>query len=238
LLGVTDIIRLRFGEEPQTEYHFKYGNAQATERIPMKSGVQHPPHGSSIGPVFDAVVVGASAGGFLSLLELLRPFHPGFPFAVLVVMHLDPHRESIMSELLSRATDLTVKQALDGARIETGVVYLGPPNRHLTIQNGKVALCDTPLVNMVRPAVDVLFHSAAAEYKEHCIAVVLSGALSDGSRGLREVKSAGGTTMVEDPVSAHFKGMPQSAVATGCVDFVLPANEIGAKLLQLCTVHQ
>jgi two-component system chemotaxis response regulator CheB len=202
----------------------------------MESGVFPSPRSPNAAENHQVVVVGASAGGLLSLFELLRPFEPGFPFAILIVMHLAPKRESLVAELLSRATAIDVKEAENGERIRDGVVYIGPPNRHLAIKRGRIALCDTPPVNMVRPAVDVLFHSAAEEYRNHCIAVILSGSLSDGAKGLREVKNAGGITLVEDPVSAHFKGMPQSAIATGCVDYILPANEIGAKLIEICTI--
>jgi two-component system chemotaxis response regulator CheB len=194
---------------------------------------------SAIAATPEVVVVGASAGGLLSLFEVLRPLKPEFPCGILIVMHLDPRRESLVAELLSRGSEMHVKQAQNGEHIRGGVVYIGAPNRHLTIaKRGTIGLCDTPLVNMVRPAVDVLFHSAAEQYTNHCVAVVLSGSLHDGSLGLREVKRAGGITLVEDPVSAQFKGMPSSALATGCVDFALPANEIGAKLIQLCTEHR
>ncbi|AZP19218.1 chemotaxis protein CheB [Streptomyces aquilus] len=175
------------------------------------------------------VAVASSAGGVQGLIALLGALGPDLPVPVLVVQHLDPRHRTVIAEVLSRRTDLMVKLAEDGERALPGTVYIAPPDRHLLVgSDGVLALSRTELVHFVRPSADLLFESVAAAYGPRAIACVLTGTGRDGAMGLDAVKSRGGTVLAQDPLTAEFKGMPQAAVDTGAVDYVLPLEEIPA----------
>jgi two-component system chemotaxis response regulator CheB len=114
------------------------------------------------------------------------------------------------------------------------VAYVAPPDEHLLVGPGKVQLVHSRLVHFSRPSIDLLFESVAGTYGSRCIGVVLTGSGRDGSGGIRAIKEAGGTTIVQDPGHSEFRIMPDAAVATGCVDLILPVVEIGQTLVQLC----
>jgi len=180
------------------------------------------------------LAIGASAGGFNALAEVLRGFKKDLPASVLVVQHLDPRHKSILAELLSRKTAIPVKLAEHGEHMLPGIVYIAPPDEHLLAGPGKLQLAHSQLVNFLRPSIDLLFESVAGTYGSHCIGVVLSGSGKDGSNGIRAIKQAGGVTIAQDPTGAEFNSMPQAAVATGCVDLVLPLEDLGLRLTGLC----
>jgi two-component system chemotaxis response regulator CheB len=180
------------------------------------------------------IAIGASAGGFGALTEVLRQFSGDLPASVLVVQHLDRKHKSLLAELLSRKTAIPVKLAQHGERMLPGVVYIAPPDEHLLAGPGKLQLAHSQLVNFSRPSIDLLFESVAGTYGSHSIGVVLSGTGKDGSAGIRAIKEAGGITLAQDPAKSEFSSMPQAAVATGCVDVVLPLQELGLKLMRLC----
>lgn len=184
--------------------------------------------------VFDVVVIGSSAGGLGALTSLLGGLPMTFPAAILVVQHLDPRHRSLFPKILGRATKITVREACAGDELTPGVVAMAAPNRHLVIgKDVRLGYSDAEPVHHLRPSVDILFESAALHLGATTVAVVLSGTGSDGARGVRAVKGAGGIVIVEDPFSAEFNGMPQAALDTGVVDFVLPIGAIGAQLLAL-----
>jgi two-component system, chemotaxis family, protein-glutamate methylesterase/glutaminase len=182
------------------------------------------------------VAIGASAGGLKAVGEILSQLPPQSGCSIFVVIHLSPEHRSHAAEVLGRHTQWQVKQASEGEVIVRGIVYIAPPNLHLTVKKKKVCLAQTPVVHFVRPSVDRMFESVAAFYGPRCIGVVLSGSGSDGADGLRAVKAAGGFTIVEDPASAQFKPMPTAAVATTCADRVLPVEQIAALLGELCAM--
>lgn len=183
---------------------------------------------------YAVVAVAASAGGITALGVLLGALPVGFPVPVLVVQHLDPRHETVIAHVLGRSTQLPVKLAEAGELARPGTIYVAPPNRHLLVgAAGLLALTDSELVHFVRPSADLLFESVAGAYGARAIACVLSGTGKDGSMGVTAVKSRGGTVIVEDPVSAEFKGMPQATADTGVVDFVLPLDEIAAVVRSL-----
>jgi two-component system, chemotaxis family, protein-glutamate methylesterase/glutaminase len=183
---------------------------------------------------FDVVAMAASAGGLTSLSSVVAALPGDFLAAVLIVQHLDPRHRSLMAEILGRRTACRVQEAEDGQPIVPGTVYVAPPDRHLLVNPGHtVALTESELVHFVRPSADLLFESVAATYMERAIAVVLSGTGQDGSMGVRAIKNTGGTVIVEDESTAAFYGMPGAAIQTGCVDFVLPIDEIGPALVTL-----
>ncbi len=183
---------------------------------------------------FDIVALAASAGGLNALSHVLAALPKNFPAALVVVQHLDPRHRSLMADILSRRTTLTVKQAEAADRLAPGTAYIAPPNKHLLVNSdGTISLTQTELVHFLRPSADLLFESVAASYKDRAIAVVLSGSGSDGSMGVKAIKKMGGTVIVQDEKSAEFPGMPAAAVQTGNVDFILPLEEIPSALVTL-----
>src|SRR5438132_4968447 len=186
------------------------------------------------GAAFDIVALAASAGGLAALGAVLSGLPDDFPAALVIVQHLDPRHRSLMADILSRRTKLKVKQAAEGDRLAPGIVYVAPPNRHLLVNSdGSLSLSQTELVHFVRPSADLLFESVAASYKERAIAVVLSGSGGDGSMGVKAIKKMGGTVLAQDQRTSEFFGMPGAAIDGGCVDFVLPLEEIAPALVTL-----
>lgn len=178
---------------------------------------------------FAIVAVASSAGGIQGLSELLGGLGPELPVPVLVVQHLDPRHRTVIADVLARRTDLPVVLAEAGEKPVPGTVHIAPPGRHLLIgADGDLTLSDAELVHFVRPSADLLFESVAAAYGPRAIACVLTGTGVDGAMGVEAVHSRGGTVIVEDPRTAEFSGMPQAAVDTGAVDFVLPLEEVAA----------
>ena len=194
---------------------------------------QRSPKGDSK-PGFDVVALASSAGGLTALSEILSGLPSDFAASVLVVQHLDPRHRSLMANILSRRTPLSVKEAAEGDALVPGKVFIAPPNRHLLVTPGGTAsLSESELVHFVRPSADLLFESVAACYKERAICVVLTGTGSDGSMGVKAIKKMGGTVIVQDEKSSEFFGMPSAALQTGQVDFVLPLVEIAPALVTL-----
>jgi two-component system chemotaxis response regulator CheB len=181
----------------------------------------------------DVVAIGASAGGVAALPLVLSALPRTFPAAIVIVQHLDPHSRSFLASVLSRACRLPVREAESGDVVRAGVVYVAPPASHLELRGGELVLTNAAPVHFVRPSVDVLFRSVAAACGSHAVGVILTGAGVDGAAGLRAIKNSGGRTIVQDPKSAEYTGMPTAACATGCADFTLALTEIGPALADL-----
>ena len=181
----------------------------------------------------DIVVVGASAGGVEALGKLIEGLQAELPASVFVVLHVLPTGTSVLPAILDRAGALQAGPAIDGESIERGRVYVAPPDFHLLAQDGTVTLSRGPRENGHRPAVDPLFRSAARAYGSRVIAIVLSGALDDGTAGLGFVKSRGGVTIVQDPSDALYPSMPESALAHGAADHCVPVSEMPALVCDL-----
>ncbi|WP_030262463.1 chemotaxis protein CheB [Streptomyces violens] len=193
----------------------------------MKAHGPTPDHDQSTPDNFAIVAVASSAGGIHGLSVLLEALGTGLPVPLLIVQHLDPRHGTVIADVLGRRTPLRTKLAEDGEQALPGVVYIAPPNHHLLIgADGVLALSSSELVHFVRPSADLLFESLAGAYGPRAIACVLTGSGYDGAMGVDAVKSRGGTVIAEDPRTAEFRGMPEAAVETGAVDFVLPLNEI------------
>jgi two-component system chemotaxis response regulator CheB len=183
------------------------------------------------------VAIAASLGGLDALSRLLGALPPDFPVPVLVVQHLSARFPSHLVELLSRRCALAVTWAQPGQLLRPGVVYVAPPDRHLVVGVARmVRLSEAPHVQFVRPSADLLFESVAGAYRERAIAVVLTGTRSDGARGVGAIKRAGGRVLAQDEASSRAFGMPRAAIATGCVDFVLPLPTIAPALVALAMV--
>lgn len=182
---------------------------------------------------FDVVAIATSAGGLRALLLILQYFPAQFPAAITVVQHLNPQSQSLLPLLLSRQTKLLVKQAEANERLQSGTVFIAPPDWHLLISpDGTLELAKTKKVNFTRPAADPMFESLATSCQDRAIAVVLTGTGRDGAAGLRRVKQMGGMTLVQDPNTAEFAGMPKAALETQAVDRVLSLPQIAATVIQ------
>ena len=183
---------------------------------------------------FDIVALATSAGGLKALSEVLSNLPADFPIPIVVVQHLDPRHRSLMADILTRRTPLPVKQAEEGESLQPGTVYIAPPNRHLLVNSDcTLSLTQTELVHFVRPSADLLFDSVAASHQERSIAVVLTGTGSDGVMGVQAIKKMGGTVIAQDAETAEFSGMPNAAIQTGSVDFILSLAEVAPALITL-----
>jgi two-component system CheB/CheR fusion protein len=148
------------------------------------------------------------------------------------VQHLDPRHSSVLTELLARSTSIPVQEVKDGMIVKPNHVYVIPPNANLSISGGRLRLVPRAATGQQMP-IDLFFRSLAVQEGSKAIGVILSGTASDGTLGLEVIKDAGGVTFCQDPQSAKYDGMPRSAMAAGCVDFVLPPRGIAAELVRL-----
>jgi two-component system chemotaxis response regulator CheB len=179
------------------------------------------------------VVIGASAGGVEALQKLVAQFPADFQASLFIVMHLAPDYPSQLPEILQRVSLLPVTRGTDGEPIEPGHIYVAQPNHHLLLEPGRIRITVGPKENRFRPAVDVLFRSAALAYGVQVTGVVLTGALDDGSSGLLAIKARGGLAVVQDPGEAFCSSMPQNALKVATVDHVVSVSAMGALLTRL-----
>ena len=179
------------------------------------------------------VGIGASAGGLEAIAELLGALPAATGMAYIVVQHLDPRHESLLSEILAKKTPIPVTAALSGEIVQADHVYVIPPDVTLTVLAGRIVLSPRPNAPERSLPVDALFKSLADASGDHAIAVVLSGGDSDGSSGVQAVRQAGGLTLAQSPETARFSDMPRHAIETGCIDLVLRPNEMAHELVRL-----
>jgi two-component system, chemotaxis family, protein-glutamate methylesterase/glutaminase len=178
----------------------------------------------------DLVVIGASAGGVEVLSRVVRDLPPDLHAAVCIVLHIAPGSPSMLAHILGRAGKLPCRPANDGERLREGTILVAPPDHHLVIEDSRVRLTVGPRENGHRPAIDVLFRSAAAALEGRVVGVVLTGTRDDGSAGLAVIKASGGATIVQDPSDATYGGMPSSAIANVAVDAIVPAALVGSTI--------
>jgi chemotaxis response regulator CheB len=181
-------------------------------------------------------VIGGSAGSVIPLQLVIGAFPAGIGAAVFVVQHIGVGYDSNLTKVLSVKSLLPVRFATDREPIAPGRIYVAPPDEHMVLERGRVRLQRSPKDPFNRPAIDVLFRSAAAVYASSVAGIILSGMLSDGVAGLWEIKNAGGVAIVQDPAEAAFPAMPRDAVQNVVVDYCLPAAEIGRQIVQLAGV--
>jgi two-component system CheB/CheR fusion protein len=202
-----------------------------------ESGARRKPKTPLIQPVppqtFPVVGIGASAGGLEAFRQLLDHLPNDTGMAFVFVQHLDPARESVLAELLSRATDMPVKEVKHGMRVEPNCVYVTPPNTNMAIANGALRLASREETREGRRSIDYFMRSLAEEKRNCAIGVILSGTASDGTLGLEAIRAEGGVTFAQDEETAKYDGMPHSAINAGCVDFVLPPERIAEELARL-----
>ena len=207
--------------------------AAASDGIVQSDGpdVAEPP---SSGGSFPIVGVGASAGGLEAFTELLKhlPVDTGMGFVL--VQHLDPVHESALTQILARATRMPVLEVTNELRVEPNHVYVIPPNTNLGIAAGVLKLQPRSKARTPTRSIDFFLESLAADQHERAVGVILSGTATDGTLGLEALKAEGGITFAQDD-SAKYDSMPRSAVAAGCVDFVLSPEAIAEELARLAT---
>ena len=195
------------------------------------SGVQaSAPNGSRRFPV---VGIGASAGGLEAATALFKELSPHLGIAYVLVLHLDPARESRVTEILGRATPMPVLQAKDGMRVATDQVYVIPPNCEMTIDHRVLHLRDRETHRSANTTIDTFLRSLAVAQANDAIGVILSGTASDGTLGLQAIKGEGGITFAQEPASAKYDGMPASAIHSGCVDFILTPVGIAQEIARI-----
>jgi two-component system CheB/CheR fusion protein len=182
---------------------------------------------------FAIVGIGASAGGLEAVTAFLRQLPPNPGLAVVVIQHLDPIHSSALPELLQRATPLPVTEAKHDMPVESNCVYVIPPNRTIRLAKRRIKLSPRAGAHDIHMPVDRFLESLAAEHADRGVAIILSGNGSDGTLGALAVKAAGGVTFAQDNTSAKYTSMPNSAIAAGCIDFVLPPEAIAKKLVKL-----
>jgi two-component system, chemotaxis family, CheB/CheR fusion protein len=204
--------------------HSPVTGGEATVDEPHSSGTPRLP--------FTVAGVGASAGGIEAMSQLLAALPLDTGLAFVMVAHLDPTHESLLAEILGRATRMPVEQVRDGMAVLPNHVYVIPPNAALTLARGVLRLTPRSEPRGTPRAIDEFLGSLAGEQGFASIGVILSGTAHDGTLGLAEIKAAGGITFAQDASALH-DSMPRSAEAAGCVDFVLPPAQIAAEIARI-----
>lgn len=176
------------------------------------------------------VAIGASAGGLEACRALLKDMPGDMPAAFILILHLDPTHDSLMVDLLADNTQLKVVQAADGMALQRGYVHVIPPGVFLTVTQNVIHLSEPDGGKVVRMPFDVLLRSLARDAGAFSGCVVLSGTGTDGSAGIEDIHAAGGLVIAQDPLEAGYKGMPESAVATGFVSQVMPCSQMVAAI--------
>lgn len=181
----------------------------------------------------DIICIGASAGGVEALQSVVAGFPADLEASVFVVLHIPSYQQSRLAEILRAAGPLSATMASDGERFSSGHIYVAPPDHHLLLERGKLAVIKGPKENRCRPAIDPLFRSAAQFYPERCVGVLLSGLLDDGTAGLWALKRSGGIAITQDLTDALFPDMPRNASQLVDVDHTATAAGMGALLAKL-----
>jgi two-component system chemotaxis response regulator CheB len=181
------------------------------------------------------IVIGASAGGIEAVSKLIAGLPSDFPAPIFVVIHVSPYSDSALPRIFSRAGALKAVHPSAGEKFSPGCIYVAPPDKHLLVKEGFIELARGPKENNYRPAIDVLFRTAARTYNSLVIGVVLSGSLDDGTAGLLAIKNQGGIAIVQNPEEALYSGMPLNAIESVKVDYILPVAEIATVLSRLAS---
>lgn len=185
-------------------------------------------------PVIEAIAIGGSAGALDALSMILPALPPAFPLPIVIVLHIPPGRPSYLPEVLGSMCALRVKEAEDKEPLERGTVYTAPSDYHLLVEKQRVLSLsvDEPVL-FSRPAIEVLFDSAADAFGSRMAGVLLAGGSEDGARGLAQIKRAGGLALVQAPSTAAVRTMPQAALDLGVVDHSLAPEALGTFLAKL-----
>jgi two-component system CheB/CheR fusion protein len=178
------------------------------------------------------VGIGASAGGLEAIHKLFDHFPSNSSFSFVIIQHLSPDHKSLMAELLSKHTRMQVREAEDNMFTKPNCVYVLPSGKQLTMEHGRLRLSEKIRSREPNFAIDLFFESMAKSRGKYAIGIVLSGTGSDGTKGTKAIKKAGGMVVVQDPVTAKFDGMPRSAIDAGFVDYVLPPEQMPEEITE------
>ncbi len=181
------------------------------------------------------IVIGASAGGYEVVVDIVSKLPADLPAPVFVVMHVPADHHSYLPDILSKSGPLPAIHPQDGTKVKPAMIYVAPPDHHLLIDDGSVAVKKGPRENGFRPSIDALFRSAAYSYGRGVIGVVLSGALRDGTSGLWTIKRLGGIAIVQDPYDAKYASMPRSALEYVKANYRVRSTEISPLLARLAS---
>ncbi|MCC5814998.1 MAG: hypothetical protein JJT78_09595, partial [Leptospira sp.] len=176
------------------------------------------------------IAIGASAGGLEALQEFLAHLPDLDDSCILIAQHLSPTHKSMLVQLLSRQTTLRVSEAIHGHNLSAKTVYITPPDKEIYVQGDQIFLRKPSQSVGPKPSVDVLFNSLAHQENRLVLGIILSGTGSDGAAGVMSLKNSGGVILVQDPNTAKYDGMPQSAIQTGMVDLILPPEKMGQEI--------
>src|SRR5438552_14692170 len=201
-------------------------------RKPLHKAKRSPSQPSTSWKRFPVVCLGASAGGLEPFTKLLECLPATTGMAFIIIQHLDPSHPSALPPLLSKKSALPVTEAKDGVPVRRDHIYVIPPDTVMTLSGGALRLATRASEKKFMP-IDSFMRSLAAELESLAVGVILSGTATDGTLGLEAIKAEGGVTFAQDEKSAQYPGMPASAAASGCVDFVLPPADIAKELVKL-----
>jgi len=180
---------------------------------------------------FPVVGIGASAGGLEALQEFFKNMTPTPDAAFVVIQHLSPDYKSYMNELLSRYTSIKIEIVTDGMALKANHIYLIPPKMNMTIFHGVLYLNELSATRTLNLPIDIFFRSLAKDQEKNAVGIILSGAGSDGTLGIKAIKEFGGMTMAQDDESAKFESMPHSSISTGMVDIIRPPKQLAEELI-------
>src|SRR2546430_6490601 len=197
-----------------------------------KSPASAEPSPETSTPAFPVVGIGASAGGLEAFTHLLEHLPADTGMGFVLVQHLDPDHESALVQILARVTSMPVREVANDLRIAPNHVYIIPPNTDMAIALGVLKLQRRQAGRAPHHSIDFFFQSLAQDQHERAIGVILSGTASDGTLGMEAIKAEGGITFAQDE-SARYDSMPRSAIAAGCVDFVLSPEKIARELARI-----
>lgn len=183
---------------------------------------------------YEAIVIGVSSGGMQAMNAIFPLLPKDFKVPIIIVQHIGAHSDGEWIRILDHKCNLHVKEADEKEMIEPGNIYIAPPNYHLLIEKNKTfSLTIDQRVNFARPAIDVLFETAAQAYQKKLIGVILTGSNYDGTKGMATIKDLGGLTIAQDPSTAASSFMPASAIAAMQPDYILSLDDIVKLLLKI-----
>ncbi|BAY78143.1 CheB methylesterase [Nostoc linckia NIES-25] len=183
---------------------------------------------------FKIVVIGTSLGGLSALKIILQNLPADFPVPIAIVQHRHKESNNALRQLLQESISLPIREVEDKDEILPRHIYLAPADYHLLVEPGHFALSTDEPVSYARPSIDVLFESAADVYGEEVIGIILTGANHDGMQGLKKVKARGGITIVQEPATAESCIMPEAAISSVAVDWILTLRDIADQMVKLC----
>jgi len=205
----------------------------APKPSPAARATKEAPGAAPTPPIPPVVGIGASAGGLEAFTQLLGALPTDTGMAFVLVQHLEPTHKSVLTPLLARATKMPVQEVHEGMHVDANHVYVIPANADLSLLDGLLHIVGRKAPAGRHLPIDYFFSSLAESRGPQAIGVILSGTASDGTAGIKAIKEAGGLTFAQDPDSAKFDGMPRNAIASGCVDLVLPPERIATELARI-----